>query len=468
MVYAGIGIGVLFCTSVGVSGQEPANAGAARGDAKAGAVTGGVVAVGEIGQRLAHLVGLAEVVGFSGTVLAARDGEVLVATAVGAADAEGAAITPDTLFEIASATKQFTAAAVLRLVQDGRLGLDDPIARHLPGVPESCGEITVRHLLQHTSGIPGTNSTGAGDELARVLPFFLRGGPMHPPGTHWEYWNQGYALASEVIARASGTSFTEYCKTALFARAGLTSTRFTGDLAPEGAVVALGQSERGARTALEHPYGAYGFQYRGMGGAVTSVWDLWRWDRALRQDTVMGEAARKELFAPGLNDYALGWFVRRDAAGRLVQSHGGGVRGFLCDIRRYPEQDACLFVLANDDVAPLHSLVTLLEETLFEQASSFAPLPRPIPSDLASALDGTYAVPSGTRMVVSRRGFCTGVAISWGSGNEGVGTRATLGLDSEGELILYEWRTATKVKVTRNEAKAIVKLEVAGMPFERR
>jgi CubicO group peptidase (beta-lactamase class C family) len=79
----------------------------------------------------------------------------------------------------------------------------------------------VRHLLQHTSGIPGTNSTGSGDDVVAVLPSFLEGGPKAPPGTRFEYWNQGYALASEVIARAAGKSYTESCKAELFGPAKL-------------------------------------------------------------------------------------------------------------------------------------------------------------------------------------------------------------------------------------------------------
>ncbi len=164
-------MGFVLASAVGVAAQQS---------------TDGEVIGGEVGQHLARIVQRADGLGFSGAVLAARGGKVVVATAVGTADAEGRPCSPATLFEIASATKQFTAAAVLRLVQDGRLKLDDPIGEHLPGVPETCGAITVRHLLQHTSGMPGTNSMGAGDDLARVLPFFLRGGPRHAPGTHWE------------------------------------------------------------------------------------------------------------------------------------------------------------------------------------------------------------------------------------------------------------------------------------------
>jgi CubicO group peptidase (beta-lactamase class C family) len=322
---------------------------------------------GEVGRQIVEYVKSQEATGFSGAVLAAKNGKVVAAVGVGSSDLAGKSrITPGTLFEIASATKQFTAAALMRLVQEGRLGLDDSIAKHLPGVPENCRAITVRHLLQHTSGIPGKNSQGGGKDLGKVLPLFLRGGPRHPPGTHWEYWNQGYALLSEIIARVSGEPYTDFCRRALFTPSGMRVTRFTGDAAPKGAAIAIGRSARGKpRSALEHPYGNYGFQYRGMGGAVTSVWDLWRWDRALRGDAILGKAAKAKLFKPGLKNYALGWFVKKNKQGRWVQFHGGSVRGFVCQIRRYPEQDACLFVLGNRDNIPVRNVANTLEGILF-------------------------------------------------------------------------------------------------------
>ncbi len=254
---------------------------------------------GEVGRRIAEFVERADSVGFSGAVLAATRGKVVAAVAVGPADLKGKVPnTPNTLFEIGSATKQFTAAAVLRLVEQGRLRLDDSIARHLSSVPESCRSITVQHLLRHTSGIPGTNSEGGGDDVEKVLPLFLRGGPKHRPGTHWEYWNQGYSLASEIIARAAGKDYTAFCKEALFAAAGMTATRFTGDDPPRGLTVAVGRSSVGPpRSALDHPYGSYGFQYRGMGGVVTNVWDLWRWDRALRGERVLGAGLQGEALS---------------------------------------------------------------------------------------------------------------------------------------------------------------------------
>lgn len=404
----------------------------------------------EVGRKIVQFIERAESAGFSGVVLAAKEGKVVAAVGVGAADLDGKTpITPATLFEIASATKPFTAAAVMKLVQDGKLKLDDSIADHLPGVPENCKKITVRHLLQHTSGIPGTNSFGAGTDLDKVLPFFLRGGPKRTPGTNWEYWNQGYSLASEVIARASGKSYTDYCKEALFTPAKMTATCFTGDKPPNDSTVAIGQSTRGKpRSALEHPYGnEYGFQYRGMGGVVTNVWDLWRWDRALHDDQLLAKESKEEMFKPGLKQYALGWNVRKDAQGRLVQSHGGGVRGFVCEVRRYPNEDGCLFVLCNRDDAPVRQIAQAVEQILFGDPGKSVEPPRALDADLMKAIAGRYKDQKGAILVVEPKGKVARMRIEWYV--RGPITYAVLGQDKNGDVVLFEWTDSAKLKIER-------------------
>ncbi len=421
---------------------------------------------GKVGERVATFVRGAESVGFAGAVLAAVDGEVVLAIGVGSADLEGAVPnTPATLFEIASATKQFTGAAAAKLFQARKLDLDDSIAEHLPGVPDDCREITVRHLLRHTSGIPGTNSKGGGDDLAAVLPLFLAGGPVHPPGEHWEYWNQGYALASEIIARSSGKSYVEFCEKELFRPAGMKSTGFTGDAPPRGATVAIGRSARGApRSAFEHPYGSYGFQYRGMGGAVTNVWDLWRWDRALDGKKILKGKAKEALFEPGPNDYALGWTVRRNDRGRTVHSHGGAVRGFVCDVRRFPERDGAVFVLSCRDDADVRRIADGVEEALFGDPPTIVPTPRPLDDALRGAVAGRYEDDRGAAIVVRVEGEVVRAEIHWSPG--GSVSSGFLGLDEDGGVVFYHWTGAPAVRVERDGA-TVAALSVESRRFRR-
>jgi CubicO group peptidase (beta-lactamase class C family) len=427
-----------------------------------------IIREGDVGDRIVNCVQKSESVGFSGVVLAARGGKVVAAAGVGNADLEGKSPnTPATLFEIASATKQFTAAAVVRLAQDGKLSLDDPIGKHLPGVPESCKAITVRHLLQHTSGIPGTNSRGGGNDLAAVLPSFLASGPRHAPGAHFEYWNQGYSLLSEIVARASGKSYTAYCTEALFTPSGMTLTRFTGDKAPEGVDVAVGRSTMGKpRSALDHPYGEYGFQYRGMGGVVTSVWDLWRWDRALRDKAILNDESKAAFFTPGLSDYALGWFVKKDSRGKSVQSHGGAVRGFVCEIRRLPDDDGCIFVLANRDDAPVKQLADRVQSLLLGEKPAGPEFPQPPAADLRDALAGRYKDPKGNVLEVTADGTAARATIKW-SANSAWVTRAFIGLSADKTPVFFEWSESTPLEVARDAGGKVATLTMQGQVFGR-
>lgn len=376
----------------------------------------GFTAVGHSGEQIVEFVRAAErEFGFSGAVLAGRDGKVIAAVAVGkVGDGSDKPLTVSSLFELASCTKSFTAIAVMKLVEDGKLQLDDSIAKHLPGVPESCRAITVRHLLQHTSGIPGTNSRGTGTDLAAVLPMFLEGGPRTPPGEKHEYWNQGYALLSEVIARASGKSYMRYLRDKIFKPAGMKHTCFTGNRPPRGVLVATGKSQSGRdRSALEHPYGEYGFQYRGMGGIVTNIIDLWKWDRALADGKLLKTESIAEMTRPGDQGYALGWRVAKLEDGSTVHEHTGSVRGFLASLRRDPAHDGCLCVLTNsDDPMPFHRVKGGCEQILAGKEVSLQG-PKPIEPALAEALLGKFRDSQDRTLTVSREGKLLRAWIDW-------------------------------------------------------
>jgi len=432
------------------------------------------VAVGDEGSRIVTAVAKMEAFGFSGAVLAAKDGKVIAATGVGNADIKGATPnTPATLFEIASVTKQFTAAAVMRLVQDGKIDLDAPIGLYLGKVPAGCEGITVRHLLNHTSGIPGSNSAGQGTDIGKALPVFLKGGPKRLPGTRFEYWNQGYAIVSEVIAKASGKDYTEYCQSALFGPTGMTATCFTGDAMPNvaGVTVAVGISAMGRpRSALEHPYGSYGLQYLGMGGVVTNVWDLWRWDRALHRDgegSILSDASKKELFNPGLDKYALGWYVMTDSRGKTVQSHGGGVRGFACEVRRLPDDDGCVLVLSNRDDAPVRQLADRVQAILLGEAGADADLPGPLDAARAAELSGRYIDEKGNTLTVKVDGRAVRANIEWAR-QRGLMSRAHIGALDGGSIVLVESSGNTPVYVEQNAPGMTSALLVGPQRFSRK
>lgn len=312
------------------------------------------------------------VFGFSGIVLAEFKGEIVAVIAVGSRDGNAEhPITDETLFEVGSLTKSFTAATCLVLEQQGKLTIDDSISLYLPGVPENCRPIEVQHLLRHTSGIPGTNYGPYSNDIDLLTPIYLEGGPKSPPGTRFEYWNQGYALLSAVIEKSSGKTYTDTVRELVFQPAGMTTACFTGDTIVDIKHVAIGQSETGAdRSALEPPYGDfYGFQYRGMGGVVTNVRDLHKFVQSIRSDQLLDETRRKKLLAIGPTDYAVGWKVKPVGDGQQRVFHSGAVRGFLTSVTWYPGEDSSLIIMCNSDnrrsfLEVEQALVAILERQL--------------------------------------------------------------------------------------------------------
>jgi len=384
--------------------------------------------VGKQGAAIAAAVRATAEHGFSGSVLAADRGKVVAAFGIGFAEAERKLPnTATTLFEIASATKQFTATAILVLQQDKKLGLDDAISKHLQGVPEHSRALTIRQLLQHTTGIPGERTSGGSDDLRRSIAAFLAEPPQHPPGTRFSYWNPGYALLAGVIERASGQDYMQFCRKRLFEPAGMTSACFTGDKCPRGVAAAIGIEDGRTRSALEHPYSSYGYQYRGMGGAVCNVFDLWRWDRALAGDKVLKAAAKKDLFTPGLEDYALGWRVRAGEK-RTMQEHGGDVQCFHTEMRRYPDQDAFVVVLTNNDGKWRREVADTIDTILSGQPSPI------VPKELASLLAGEYRADDGGKLTVVREGPFLQLTWHWPAGQKSYGLLVGSELDN------LQWR----------------------------
>lgn len=382
--------------------------------------------------------------GWSGAVLLARAGEPVFVGGYGFADFDaGIANDGDTLFEVASLTKSFTAVAVQRLAQQEKLDLDDALLVHVPGVPEHSRAITLRHLLAHTSGIPRVNARGTGEDLTRAMVDYLAEGPLRDPGARFEYWNGGYALLAGVIERVSGKGYTEFLEAELFAPASMTASGFTGDTDLARERIALGTSREGRhRRADEHPYGAYDFRYRGMGGLVTSVRELFAFDRALAAGLLLDSTHTEELFTPVRDGYGLGWYVGRALDGGPRQSHGGSVRGFTCEFRRYPKVDGCVVVLSNQDTLSPAEVADGLEGLLLDRARASKAEPSVLPAEEEAACAGTYACAAGRLVVRAAPG------VLW-VGVEGAALLAELGADEK-----LAWK-ADPAELTRRAVEII-------------
>jgi CubicO group peptidase (beta-lactamase class C family)/Zn-dependent protease with chaperone function len=410
-------------------------------------------------------------VGFSGSVLVAHKGKIILAKSEGYEDQRTRVPTkPHTLFELASFSKSFTSTAAMILAQQQKLNLDASIADYLPSVPNNCQKITVRHLMQHTSGIPSDNYGKTDQDLATAVKTMLTGGPQTEPGKKHLYWNQGYILLSEIVAKAAGKPFPDAVKELILDPCDMTGTCFTGDKAPDGFRVSIGTGQMGPpRTCLEHPYGKLELIYQGTGGMVSNVFDIWKFHTALNSDKLLNENSRQQLFdAAGFTaGYALGWRIGEAPNGDPKHSHGGSVRGFNCFFARFPKSDSCIVVLSNNDASPTKTVSNVIESILFPAA-----MPGEIAADSAKIFVGEYMDAKQRWMTVEWMGNQLHYAIFWGGKNNPSApvSRGLILQNDDGDFVMYQPGDSDVVEVEMSNDRTKVKsinLTELELKFER-
>ncbi len=321
--------------------------------------------------------------GFDG-VVAVRDGENIATRAFGVADRESdVEVDTETVFDIGSISKQFTAAAILHMEMDGRLSVDDTLGEHVRGLPDDKAAITLHQLLTHTAGVP--NALGPDEEPLSRADFLARvaDAPLESePGDQFAYSNVGYALLGAVIEFETSEPYETYLHTNLFEPAGMLDT---GYVLPDWSdhTIAVGYEEpNGTRFGQpnEQPWDADGpyWNLRANGGLLSTAADMLRWDEALNTDDVLNADAKAKFFQPHVAvdsdesaSYGYGWLVIPTPTGTPVVTHDGGNGIFWADFWRFTDQDVTVFVATNSfeaadaslgfDIAN-HALGGLLDE----------------------------------------------------------------------------------------------------------
>jgi CubicO group peptidase (beta-lactamase class C family) len=293
----------------------------------------------------------------------ARKGQLLLAKGYGLADAEfDVPANGETLFRIGSVTKQFTAAAILLLVEEGKLSLDDTLANLLPEFPTSGHTVTLRQLLNHTSGIP--SYTEITDTWVAKWPLELsdaellalvEGKPLDfEPGQDWKYSNTGYYLLGMILAKSGDTTYGEHVEHALFEPLHLERTRYDSnqDLIKnraQGYTLEEGQLVNDTYLGMSQPGGA--------GGLLSTGGELVRWQMALTS----GKVVRPESFVlmstatvlPSGKDTGYGFgLVIDEFEGRRRIEHEGGIFGFNSTLLWLPEEDFHVAVISNGEPLP--------------------------------------------------------------------------------------------------------------------
>lgn len=298
------------------------------------------------------------------SVLVVRNDSVLVRAAYGLADVDSAVrATPQTNYRLASVSKQFTAAALLLLVADGKLSVGDSAARYLPELPAYARGITVRHLLTHTSGlwdyedfVPDTQVYQVKDRDVLTLVSTRPESLYFAPGSRWRYSNTGYALLSLIVERVSGQRYADFVKARLFTPLGMTNTLAHEDGRDVIAHRAYGHRVTGA--TVERTDQSNTSAVLGDGGIYSSIEDLAAWHAALSRGAVLPDSLWKEATTPFVltdgtpTTYGYGWFIEQVDGVRRLRHHGE-TRGFTNIVYRFPDAHLVIVVLTNrSDSAP--------------------------------------------------------------------------------------------------------------------
>lgn len=358
--------------------------------------------------------------GPGGAAIVTEGGKVVYVGASGMADiAKGEPLTPDTVFRLGSITKQFAAAVVLQLAAEGKLSLDDPLTKFVPGYPEPGGHATVRQLLNHTSGIQsytGIPGWMAGDKVrtphttAEMIAEFRDQPPEFAPGEKWNYNNSGYVLVGAVIEAVTGKPWYEAAAERITGPLGLTTIRYGAE---ESSIPAFatgytegadGKFEPARPIDMSVPHAA--------GALLGTVGDLARWSNALHHGKVVPAPLYAQMIAPtplpGGKSQPYGFGLAQDTLrGLPAITHSGGIFGFGTNAIYIPERDLFVAVFTNSDSGIQPAGVPMLRLAAEAVGKPF-PTFTAVEPDLA-ALDpalGIYAIDGGedTRLLFARDG----------------------------------------------------------------
>ena len=368
----------------------------------------------DLASKMESYLEAAAAFGFSGSVLMAVDGKVLVNKGYGMADrSRNIPIRVNDAFDIGSVTKQFTAAAIMKLEMQGKLKTEDLISKYFDNVPADKAEITLHQTLTHTAGFinysGGDYDVSERDEtIKRILAAPL----THKPGTQYAYSNSGYSILAAIVEKVSGQGYETFLSEQLFKPAGMTSTGYVLPKFDKAKLPHAYDAGKDLGTALDYkwsPTGPY-WNLFGNGGIFSTTGDMYKWYQALQGEKVLSAAVKKKMFAPFLSNYAYGWSVQDTPQGRLITHNGASDNGFNAVIGFFPDKGTVGIVLSN---AGSYFGAGIYSDTVMKKLGRLMagddaqlPMAKFISSDQASLakLTGTYRMSSGDGFEVSMIG----------------------------------------------------------------
>ncbi len=324
---------------------------------------------------------------FNGTVLVAEDGRVIHKKAYGFANFElQVPVEIDTKYRIASITKQFTSMAIMRLVERGKLRLDGSLADYLPDYPQPTGsQVTIHHLLTHTSGIPSyTDIPGFRQHRVRdpyapreLVKFFQDSSLQFTPGSDFAYSNSGYCLLGVIIENVTGKSYAKALQDEIFTPLGLKNSGY------DVSAALLTKRAAGYQSSNERienaPYIDMSIPYA-AGSLYSTVEDLYLWDSTLYTEQLVKQSTLEKVFTPYVfargrsvpSYYGYGWFISKEQIGTTQDSvmaveHGGGIHGFSSLLFRVPARKQTIILLSNVSGSYLRELTRSILGILYDK-----------------------------------------------------------------------------------------------------
>lgn len=331
-----------------------------------------------------------ERIGYSGSVLVASDEKPVISKGYGYLDEERKIKnSPRSILDIGSITKQFTAAAILKLEMQGKLSTNDTITKYFHNVPIDKSDVTIHQLLRHSSGLRG----GVGGDFERIseADFVEKvfASPLRfPVGTEFSYSNIGYSLLALIIEKVSGQTYESYLYENLFRPAGMETTgysrrAFDKDLI---AVGYTGSKRWGRPTDKEWAGDAPYLHLKGNGGILSTTEDLFKWDRALTGEAILSKDAKRKYYFPTLRKdevgrpahYGYGWDVSKTDRGTTRIWHNGTNRVFFADFYRFIDEGITIILMTNREQTSFNDTGRVISKMIFEP--SYKPI-LPIPDN---------------------------------------------------------------------------------------
>ncbi|HEX8251822.1 MAG TPA: serine hydrolase domain-containing protein [Thermoanaerobaculia bacterium] len=392
-------------------------------------------------------------------VLAVRDGEVIVREPRGLADLElRTPLRPDMLLKVGSITKQFTAAAILKLAGENKLALSDPLSKYVSGFPDT---LTIEQLLTHTSGvaeytpIPEYRTNLRQEITTDAMVALVRAQPLEfTRGTQFKYTNSAYFLLGAAIEKITGESFGTYLKRAVLEPAGLTSTRMDSltEIIPNR-VRGYDRDAGVLRNAtIYSPSRAYA-----VGGLLSTVDDLRRWNEQAIANPQLARAFTVHKLADGKSTgYGFGWFINELEGARVIE-HGGDIPGFTAHVLHIPEKKVFVALLSNDAQHVPRPDFIATKIALVLLGAKYEPIAISLGADALDRVVGTYKSASGTERHVFREGTRLYIERVGGRKSEVLPSSATtfyypdtfLSVELQGDVLILRNRNTEIDRATR-------------------